>query len=99
MLNILLPAHDATAVSLTNLFFNLARHLRIWAKLRREGLTLASATAELNFERLKSLEYLQQVINQSHRLNPTVSTNTRVALHEAHLPTSGDINGSARIFF
>ena len=98
LLNIFLPAHDATAVSLTNLFFNLARHPRIWAKLRQEALTLAPATEEVTFERLKSLKYLQQVISESHRLNPTIGTSTRVALQDAVLPTGGGASGSAPIF-
>lgn len=98
LLNIFLPAHDATAVSLTNLFFNLARHPRIWAKLRQEALTLAPVNEELTFERLKSLKYLQQVISESHRLNPTIGTTTRIALRDAILPTGGGASGSAAIF-
>lgn len=98
LLNIFLPAHDASAASLTNLFFNLARHPHVWAKLRQEALTLAPATEELTFERLKSLKYLQQVISENHRLNPTIGTVTRVALHDAILPTGGGASGSAPVF-
>lgn len=98
LLNLFLPAHDASAVALTNLFFNLARHPHIWAKLRQEALTLAPATEELTFERLKSLKYLQHVLSETHRLNPTIGTTTRVALHDVILPTGGGASGSAPVF-
>lgn len=98
LLNIFLPAHEALAVALTNLFFNLARHPRVWTKLRDEAFTLAPASEELSFERLKSLRYLQQVLSENHRLNPTIGTTTRVALHDAVLPTGGGPGGDAPVF-
>lgn len=36
LLNVFLPAHDAIASPLTNIFFVLARHPNVFAKLRRE---------------------------------------------------------------
>lgn len=98
LLNIFLPAHDASAVALTNVFFNLARHPHVWAKLRREVLALAPATEDLSFERLKSLKYLQQVLNETFRLNPTIGTTRRIALRDAIFPTGGGPDGSAPIF-
>ena len=98
LLNIFLPAHEASAVALTNLFFNLARHPRVWAKLRQEVLTFAPANESLTFERLKSLKYLQQVLSETQRLHPSIGTTTRIALRDAVLPTGGGGSGSAPIF-
>lgn len=90
LLNVFLPAHEAAGVALTNIFFNLARHPEVYAKLRQ-----AILSAELQdgtrwtFERLKSLKYLQYVINETFRLNPAIGTNTRMALRDTVLPTGG----------
>lgn len=89
LLNIFLPAHDASAVTLTNLFFNLARHPHVWTKLRYEAQALAPASKDLTFERLKSLRYLQQVLNETQRLHPSIGTTTRIALRDTFLPTGG----------
>ncbi|KAL9638269.1 MAG: hypothetical protein Q9164_001651 [Protoblastenia rupestris] len=92
LLNIFLPAHEATAVALTNAFFNLARHPEVYKKLRREVLEAASGKdIDWTFERLKSLKYLQYVINETFRLNPAIGTNTRMALRDTVLPTGGGL--------
>jgi cytochrome P450 len=98
LLNIFLPAHDASAVSMTNLLFHLARYPNVWAKLRHEALTLAPVTEELSFERLKSLKYLQHVLNETLRLNPVTGTVGRIALRDAILPCGGGPGGSAPVF-
>ena len=87
LLNVFLPAHDAIAVALTNLFFNLARHPTVWSKLREEIVDIGSG--KLTFERLKSLKYLQSVIKETLRLYPTVSSVGRVALRDTVLPVGG----------
>ena len=93
LLNIFLPAHEAVGVALINVFFNLARNPRVYEKLRAEILAADEDRAHWTFERLKSLKYLQFVINETFRLTPLLGTNTRVALRDTILPTGG---GSAR---
>lgn len=93
LLNIFLPAHEAVGVALTNIFFNLARHPRIYTNLRNEILAADLKARNLTFERLKSLKYLQFVINETFRLNPTIGTNTRMALKDTILPTGGGPSG------
>lgn len=93
LLNVFLPAHEATGVALTNVFFNLARNPAIYSKLRHEVLEMNEDDRELTFERLKSLKYLQHVINETFRLNPPIGTNTRMALRDTILPTGGGSSG------
>ena len=89
LLNVFLPAHDSTGVALTNVFFNLARHPEVFAELREEILEEGLSNATWTFDRLKGLIYLQQVINETFRLNPAISTNARMALRDTILPTGG----------
>ena len=96
LLNVFLPAHDATSVALTNVFFNLARNPGVYAKLRQEILALNDAG--LTFERLKSLKYLQNVMNETFRLNPAIGQMNRVALHDTMLPTGGGFEGTSPVF-
>lgn len=97
LLNVFLPAHEATGVALTNVFFNLARNPSCYAKLRQEILD-AGEQAAWTFERLKSLKYLQYVINETFRLNPAIGTNTRIALRDTILPTGGGLTGTRPIY-
>lgn len=97
LLNIFLPAHDATGVALTNVFFNLARNPSCYAKLRQE-IVDAGEQAAWTFERLKSLKYLQYVINETLRLNPAIGSNNRIALRDTILLTGGGSSGTAPIY-
>ena len=96
LLNVFLPAHDATSVALTNVFFNLARNSEVYAKLRQE--IMAVKDTEWTFERLKGLKYLQNVINETFRLNPAIGQMNRVALRDTVLPTGGGPTGTSPIF-
>ena len=98
LLNVFLPAHDATAVALTNIFFHLARHPEIYAKLSREVATMTSSGDEWTFERLKSCRYLQNVMRETFRLNPSIGQMNRAALRDTVLPTGGGPDGTSPIF-
>ena len=93
LLNVFLPAHEAAGVALTNVFFNLARNPRVYEKLRAEILA-AGDQVNWTYERLRSLKYLQHVINETFRLNPAIGTNTRMALQDTMLPTGGALASS-----
>ena len=94
LLNVFLPAHEAIGVALTNIFFNLARHPLVYSKLRKEILNANLSPCNLTFERLKSFKYLQFVISETFRLNPTIGTNSRMALKDTILPAGGGSSGS-----
>ena len=93
LLNVFLPAHDAAGVALTNVFFHLARHPTVYSNLRREIFEMQGDDAEWTFERMKSLRYLQYVMQETFRLNPVIGTNTRMALRDTILPTGGGDSG------
>ena len=97
LLNVFLPAHDATAVALTNIFFHLSRHPKAYAALRRE-ITALGRCDTWTFERLKTCKYLQAVINETFRLNPSIGQMNRVALRDTMLPTGGGPDGASPVF-
>ena len=98
LLNIFPPTHEAVGVALTNVFFNLARHPHVYTNLHHGILAAAEGQTQWTFERLKSVRYLQHVINETFRLNPAIGTNTRMALQDTILPTGGGPNGNSPVF-
>ncbi len=63
ILAVFMPSRDTTAFLVSNVFHVLARRPESWAKLRKEVLSFASQP--LAFEVLKSMKYLQWIINES----------------------------------
>lgn len=94
LLNVFLPAHEATGVALTNVFFHLARNPTVFVKLQKEILSAGCNGQLWTFERLKNLRYLQNVISETFRLNPTIGTTVRIALRDTILPTGGRSSSS-----
>jgi cytochrome P450 len=64
LLNVFFAGRDTPAVALTNLFFLLARHPNVWKRCKEEVQGLDKE--DLNFEKLKSLRYVQHVINEGN---------------------------------
>ena len=62
IVNIFLPARDSTAIGLSGVVFLVARHPRVWKKLRAEVL---SARGPVTYDLLKSLKYMHCVLNES----------------------------------
>jgi cytochrome P450 len=79
LLNMFFAGHDTPAVALTNIFFLLARHPKVWntCKAEVEGLQ----KEDLTFERLKSLRYIQHVISEGNDLPSNI-------LHSANSPSN-----------
>lgn len=99
LLNLFLPAHDAIAIPLNNIFFNLARNPTVYSKLRQEILVaLADSCELLTYKAIKNLSYLQAVISETLRLFPGAGTNERVALRDTILPTGGGPDHTAPIY-
>lgn len=96
LLNVFLPAHDASAVTLTNVFFHLARNPTVWKKLKDE-VRRETSSCGVTFESLKSIKYLQQVLNETLRLNPSIGSVTRAGLRDTTLPRGGGIDGKSSI--
>lgn len=63
ILAVFVPSNDTTSILISNAFFALARHPQAWAKLRQEVLALGDT--KLDFESLRSLKYVNWVLNES----------------------------------
>jgi cytochrome P450 len=63
VLSIFSPSHDTVAVTLSNVFFHLARNAHVWEKLRAE--ILPTASQPLTYELLNSYKYLRWVVKES----------------------------------
>jgi hypothetical protein len=87
LLNVFFAGRDTPAVALTNIFFLLARHPQVWTKCRAEveGLQIE----DLNFEKLKSLRYIQHVINEGKIMRPCSTERQLNQGSDAPAPTSG----------
>lgn len=62
IINIFLPARDATGIGLSGVIFLVARHPQVWQKLRAEVLSIKGP---ITYEVLKSLQYMKSVLNES----------------------------------
>jgi cytochrome P450 len=62
VMNVLLAGRDTTASLLSNLFFMLAKHPRIWAKLRDEVASLNGRPP--TYEQLRNLTYVKYCLNE-----------------------------------
>ncbi|PMD48008.1 cytochrome P450 [Hyaloscypha variabilis F] len=96
ILNVLLAGRDTTASLLSNMFWELARHPEIYAKLREEVRFLGGR--EPTYEELKNMKYLKFCINESLRLRPVVPANTREAVRDTILPLGGGQDGQSPMF-
>ncbi|TGO32543.1 hypothetical protein BHYA_0308g00050 [Botrytis hyacinthi] len=97
LFHVFIPAHDATGIAVSDIFFHLARDAHRWDKLRRE--LLAATTGQtLSFEILKSMKYLRysnQPFSPGLRLHPTAGFLQRVCYKDTILPLGGGPDGKA----
>lgn len=63
ILNVFFSSNETTSILLSNVFFALARHPRVYAKLRQEVLT--HGDCPITWEQLRSMAYLRYVLNES----------------------------------
>lgn len=99
LITVLLAGRDTAAVTLTWLFYELGRRPDVVCKLREEidsvvGLHPSNSPTR---EELKSMRYLQDTINETLRLYPSIPTNARFALRDTTLPRGGGPDGSLPI--
>ena len=102
LLNILLAGRDTTASLLGWTFYLLARHPKIWTKLRGAILSdfgnYSNGTSKKSFASLKNCTYLQHVLAEVLRLYPVVPVNLREAVKDTTLPVGGGEDGSKPVF-
>ncbi|KAI0484191.1 cytochrome P450 [Xylariaceae sp. FL0804] len=96
MQNIFAPAHDGSAVILSNVFFHLSRNPAAWAKLREE--VLPTKDVPITYELLKRYQYLKKVIRESLRVTPVTTAIIRQCIREVVLPSGGGEDGISPLF-
>ncbi|KAL4958886.1 cytochrome P450 [Aspergillus stella-maris] len=96
LMNILLAGRDTTASLLGALFFMLAKHPEVWAKLREEVATLGGRAP--TYEQLRDIKYLRWCLNETLRLFPVVPINSRTAIRDTVLPVGGGPDGQSPVF-
>ncbi|KAH6650841.1 cytochrome P450 [Chaetomium tenue] len=89
LIAVLLAGRDTTACTLSWTIYELARHPEILEKLRAEILSVVGSTRAPTYDDLKSMKYLQNVMNETLRLYPIVPFNVRLALKDTTLPRGG----------
>ena len=100
LLNVLHASRDTTAALLGWIFYFLARHPRVFGKLRDEILAILTPDyyAEVQFPMLWTCRYLQFVINETIRLIGIVPMNERAAIRDTTLPRGGGADGQMPVF-
>lgn len=101
LMHLLLGGHDTTAGALSWALINLARTPGAWEKLRSEVLdtigpyetSRCGEDEAFNLNSLKSCRYLHQAIQETLRLQPPISINTRRAVRDTVLPSGGGAAG------
>ncbi|CZT10057.1 related to cytochrome P450 52E2 [Rhynchosporium graminicola] len=99
-LQLLNAGRDTTGALLGWVFYHLARHNRVFTKLRSIILQDFGndRTGEISFQKLKSCEYLNHVIQEVLRVAAVVPVNERFATSATMLPRGGGPDGSQPIF-
>ncbi|CAJ2513377.1 Uu.00g014960.m01.CDS01 [Anthostomella pinea] len=96
-LNLLLAGRDTTAALLSNTFFVLARRPDIWARLRSEiDQTFEGSIPD--YDGLRTVKYIRNLLNESLRLYPVVPWNSRIATENTTLPHGGGPDGRSPVF-
>eukprot|EP01111_Echinosteliopsis_oligospora_P016113 TRINITY_DN6579_c0_g1_i3.p1 TRINITY_DN6579_c0_g1~~TRINITY_DN6579_c0_g1_i3.p1 ORF type:complete len:500 (-),score=97.99 TRINITY_DN6579_c0_g1_i3:47-1546(-) len=84
----LVAGRDTTAVCLTWAVMLLAQHPDIQSKVLQEIYTVVGRDIEnLTYDKLGSLKYMQNFINETLRLYPSIPSNIRSSLHDDVLPS------------
>ncbi|TLS21736.1 uncharacterized protein PpBr36_09192 [Pyricularia pennisetigena] len=95
VLSIILAGRDTTAAALGAAFYFLSQSPDTVAKLRREMLEMGQENPD--WETLRGMKYLQNVIKETLRLAPPVATNSRSTSKETILPRGGGSDGKSPV--
>ena len=100
-LNVLIASRDTTGSTLGWIFFFLARHPRVFEKLRGKIASVFGTDTrpeKITFSGLQSCKYLQYCMNEVIRLVGVNPMNEMTALCDTTLPRGGGPKGDAPIF-
>jgi cytochrome P450 len=100
-LNVLAAGRDTTGSLLGWVCYFLARHPKVYSKLRETVITTFGAhptDTTIDFHQLRSCAYLQHVMKEALRVATVIPMNERVALRDTTLPTGGGEDRKGKIF-
>ncbi|RDA95414.1 hypothetical protein CP533_5383 [Ophiocordyceps camponoti-saundersi (nom. inval.)] len=96
LLHMLVASRDTTACVLSNLFFVLARHPDVYARLREDVMAVVGDEGvPPTVVQLRQMRYLRWCVNESLRLHPPIPTNAREATRDTTLPRGGGPDGNS----
>ncbi|KAI1106154.1 putative N-alkane-inducible cytochrome P450 [Jackrogersella minutella] len=96
-LHVLIAGRDTTGCLLGWVLYFLARHPRVFARLRAEIIDRFGAKPA-DFRSLNQVSYLQWVISEVLRVATVIPLNERIALRDTVLPRGGGPDGKSRVF-
>ncbi|KAI1204810.1 putative N-alkane-inducible cytochrome P450 [Annulohypoxylon truncatum] len=97
-LHVLIAGRDTTGCLLGWVLYFLARHPRVYARLRAEIVDRFGETAAPDFRQLAQVSYLQWIISETLRFATVIPLNERIALRDTVLPAGGGADGKAPVF-
>lgn len=100
LMSVLFAGSDTTASAMTWVIYELSRHPQVVEQLRRniyEILGTESSERRPTYDELKSMKFLQHVINETLRLYATMPFATRQAQKDTTLPRGGGPDGRSPI--
>ncbi|KAL6895172.1 cytochrome P450 [Trichoderma longibrachiatum] len=93
---VFVPNNDTTSIFISNCIWHLARDREAWQKLRKEVLDYGDQP--ITFESLRSMPYLNGVLNETHRLTPNNIVQVRACLNDSVLPLGGGPDGKSPLY-
>ncbi|KAK7984131.1 hypothetical protein PG990_012846 [Apiospora arundinis] len=96
-LHVLIAGRDTTGCLLGWVFYFLARHPKVYQKLRNAVLE-QFGDSQADFRALNNFNYIQWVINESLRIATVIPMNERRAQRDTVLPTGGGPDGKSPVF-
>ncbi|KAE8384462.1 cytochrome P450 [Aspergillus alliaceus] len=96
VVTILIAGADSVASMLSITFFLLARHERVYARLREEILDTIG-TEPPTYDNIRKATYLRYVFNEAMRVYPPVPFNARTANRDTYLPAGGGPHGQSGV--
>ena len=96
VLGVFFPGRDTTAIAISNILFQLARHPYVWKKLRESVFEIGDTP--LTFESLKSLMYFKYVFYETIRTVGPAGRVYRVAVRDTILPVGGGPDKKSPVF-
>lgn len=94
---VLLAGRDTTACTLSWTFYELSKQPKLVAELRKEIESVVGLERSPTYADLKSMKFLQNVMNETLRMYPVVPFNVREALKDTTLPRGGGPDGNSPI--